>query len=83
MSIALDYCLVLNRWQLINTLKPKQNGRHLADDIIKCIFFNENFWILKISIKQVTYAVIDNKPTFVQIIACCQASDNPLYENHS
>ena len=26
----------------INTLRPRQNGRHFADDIFKCIFFNEN-----------------------------------------
>ena len=27
---------------LINTLRPRQNGRHFADDIFKCIFVNEN-----------------------------------------
>ena len=25
-----------------NTLRPRQNGRHFADDILKCIFLNEN-----------------------------------------
>ena len=30
---------------LINTLRPKQNGRHFADDIFKWIFLNENIWI--------------------------------------
>ena len=25
-----------------NTLRPRQNGRHFADDIFKCIFLNEN-----------------------------------------
>ena len=29
-----------------NTLKPRQNGRHFADNILKCIFLNENVWIL-------------------------------------
>ena len=29
----------------INTLKPRQNGRHFADDIFKCIFLDENVWI--------------------------------------
>ena len=24
---------------------PRQNGRHLADDIFKCIFVNEIVWI--------------------------------------
>ena len=26
----------------LNTLRPRQNGRHFADDIFKCIFLNEN-----------------------------------------
>ena len=26
----------------INTSRPRQNGRHVADDIFKCIFLNEN-----------------------------------------
>ena len=26
----------------INTLRPRQNGRHFADDIFKSIFLNEN-----------------------------------------
>ena len=25
-----------------NTLRPRQNGCHFADDVFKCIFFNEN-----------------------------------------
>ena len=25
-----------------NTLRPRQNGRHFADYILKCIFLNEN-----------------------------------------
>ena len=28
----------------VNTLMPRQNGRHFADDIFKCIFLNENVW---------------------------------------
>ena len=35
-----------------NTLRQRQNGRHFADEIFKCIFLNENVWIsLKISLK--------------------------------
>ena len=26
----------------INTLRPRQNGRHFPDDIFKCIFLTEN-----------------------------------------
>ena len=28
-----------------NTSRPRQNGRHFADDTFKCIFLNENVWI--------------------------------------
>ena len=41
---------ILRQW--LNTLKPRQNCRHFADDIFKCIFLNENVWIsFKISMK--------------------------------
>ena len=37
---------------IVNTLRPRQNGRHFADDILKCIFLNENVSIaIKISLK--------------------------------
>ena len=29
----------------LNTLRPRQNGRHFADDTCKSIFMNENAWI--------------------------------------
>ena len=36
----------------LNTLRPRQNGHHFADDIFKCIFLNENVLIaIKISLK--------------------------------
>ena len=35
----------LNIKMLLTTLRPRQNGRHFADDIFKCIFSNENVWI--------------------------------------
>ena len=35
----------------VNTLRSRQNGRHFADDILKCTFMNEHAWILiKISL---------------------------------
>ena len=38
----------------VNTLRPRQNGRHFTDDIFKCMFLNENFRILnEISLKYV------------------------------
>ena len=29
-----------------NTLRPRQNGGYFADDFLRCIFLNENAWIL-------------------------------------
>ena len=46
----------------INTLRPKENGRHFADDI----FLNENVWIpVKISLKFVPKGPINNIPALV------------------
>ena len=64
-----------------NTLKPRQNGRHFADDIFKCIFLNENVWILlKISLKFVPKVPINKIPTLVQILAWRRPGDKPLSE---
>ena len=50
----------------LNTLRPRQNGRHFADDILKCIFLNENVWIpIEISLKFVPMGPIDNIPALV------------------
>ena len=39
----------------VNTLRPRQDGRHFPDDIFKHIFLKENFWIsIQISLKFVT-----------------------------
>ena len=44
-----------------DTLRPRQNGRYFADDIFKCIFLNENVWILiKIALKFVPKGSINN-----------------------
>ena len=65
----------------LNTLRPRQNGRHFADDIFKCIFFNENFWIpIKISLKFVPKGPINNIPALVQIMAWRRPGDKPLSE---
>ena len=66
---------------LLNTLRPRQNGRHFADDIFKCIFLNENVWIsLKISLKFVPKIRINNILTLVQIMAWRRPGDKPLSE---
>ena len=61
----------------LNTLRPRQNGRHFPDDI--CIFLNENVWISnKISLKFVPKGPINNIPTLVQIMAWRWIGDKPL-----
>ena len=50
----------------INSSPHVQNGRHFADDIFRCIFVNEKFWILiKILLKFVPKGLIDNNPALV------------------
>ena len=65
----------------INKLRPRQNGRHFADDILKCIFLNENIWIpIKISLKFVPKGTINNIPALVKIMAWRRPGDKPLSE---
>ena len=65
----------------VNTLRSRQNGRHFADDVFKCIFLNENVWILlKISLKFVPQGPINNIPALVQIMAWRRPGDMPLSE---
>ena len=67
------------RW--FNTLRPRQNGRHFPDAILKCIFLNENVWIsIKISPKFVPKGPINNIPALVQIMAWRRPGDKPLSE---
>ena len=50
----------------LNTLRPRQNGRHFADDIFNGIFLNENVWIpIKFSLKFVPKGQINNIPALV------------------
>ena len=65
----------------IKTLWPRQNGHHFPDDIFKCIFLNENVWILiKISLKCVPEDPINNIPALVQIMAWRLPGDKPFSE---
>ena len=71
----------ITRGHSINTLRPRQNGRHFPDDIFKCIFLNENVWILlQISLKFVPKGPINNIPALVQIMAWRRPGDKPLSE---
>ena len=65
----------------LNTLRPRQNGRHFADDTFKRIFLNENVGIsIKISLKFVPKGPINNIPALVQIMGWRRPGDKPLTE---
>ena len=50
----------------VNSSLPGQNDRHFPDDIFKCIFLIEKFFVsIKISLKFVPKGPIDNKSVFV------------------
>ena len=60
---------------LVNTLRLEQNGGQYPDDNCKCIFLNENVWILiKISLKFVPKGPINNIPVLVHIMAWHRAA---------
>ena len=66
---------------LVNTLRPRQNGRRFADDTFKRIFLNENLRdYFKISLKFVPKGPINNTPALVQIMAWRRSGDKPLSE---
>ena len=65
---------VSGNWAIINTLRPRQNGRRFADDTFKRIFLNENVRIsIKISLKFVPKGPSNNNPALVRIMARRQA----------
>ena len=71
----------VRRFQCLNTLKPRQNGRHFADDIFKSIFLNENVWIpIKFSLTFVPKGRINNITALAQIMAWRRPGDKPLSE---
>ena len=76
-----DRHLIPSKPGRLNTLRPRQNGRHFADDIFNFIFLNENIWIpIKISLKFVPIDPINNIPALVQIMAWRRPGDKPLSE---
>ena len=65
----------------VNTLRPRQDGRHFPDDIFKLIFFNENCCILfQISLKYVPNGPFNNNTALVQIMAWRLVGAKPLSE---
>ena len=61
-----------------NTLRPKQNDCYFTDDVFKCIFLNENSWILN-NISLISFLghdwQFDNMAALVQIMAWCRLSN--------
>ena len=71
----------MHNYGRLNTLRPRQNGRHFADDIFNRIFLNENALIsIKSSLKFVPKGPINNIPAVVQIMAWRRLGDKPLSE---
>ena len=61
---------------VFNSLRPRQNRRHFADDVSKCNFLNGNVWIpIKISLEFVPQGPIDNETMMTQF--------NDAYMRHS
>ena len=84
LSCVMFYVCVMGYWwmYMINTFRPRQNGRHFADDNFKCIFLNENIWIpIKISLKFVRKGPINNIRSLVQIVAWRRPGDKQLSES--
>ena len=67
-------------WFIVNTLRPRQDGRHFPDNIFKYIFLIENAWILiKIWLEFVPKSLSDNIPALVQIMAWRRPGGKPLW----
>ena len=65
----------------VNSFPPEQNGHHFPDDIVKCIFMNENLCIMiHLSPKFIPKSPINHIPPLVQVMAWCQSGDKPLSE---
>ena len=75
------YCITDNRENMLNSLRPRQHGRHFADDTFNPIFLNENIRIsIKISLKFVSKVPINNITALVQIMAWRRPGAKPLSE---
>ena len=70
-----------NKLSSVDELSPRWNGRHFAEDTLKCIFLNEKVRIfIKISLKFIPKGPINNIPALVQIMAWCRPGGKPLSE---
>ena len=68
-------------WHQFNTMRPRQNARHFADDTFNRIFVKEIVRIsIKFSLKFVPKGPINNITALFQIIAWRRPGDKPLSE---
>ena len=66
---------------LTPSLRLRRNRRHVADDIFKYIFLNENVWIsIKVPLKFDPKGPNNNIPALVQIMDWRRPGDKPLSE---
>ena len=65
---------------IVNTFRPRQNGRHFTDDILKYIFLNNVRILITISLKFVPKDPIKNISALVQIMASRRPGNTPLSE---
>ena len=76
MNVLWHFCTVC-----INTSRPRQNGRHFADVIFKCISLNENVWTsIIMSLNFAPKGPFNNIPSSVPIMAWHQPGEKPLSE---
>ena len=58
-----------------------QNGQHLADDILKCIFFRQkSYTFIPISLQFVPERRIDDTSALINALAWCRRGNKPLPE---
>ena len=68
------------KFSKVNILGPRQNSRHLPDNIFRFIALNEHVWIsIQISLTFVTRGPTNNIPALVQIMTWRRPRDKPLY----
>ena len=61
------YVINENVFHIVNSSRPRYNGRHFPDNIFKRIFLNENLWIAtKILLKFIPQDPIKNIPTLAR-----------------
>ena len=63
-SLLMHICITQPQW--FNTLRPRQNGWHFADNIFKILYLNENSCILLQVSLRLRKVPLDNKPPLVK-----------------